>query len=170
MTFYIIKLLIMLPIMAVLIYGCLWAYRKYQPGLSQMRQKNNLSIDETLPLGNAGRLAIVNFHGKKVLIAVSRGKITPISEIGLSELGYSELDNSETDITDFQDDPDMDIPDIQDETVSNSYESEQPAKSVSSMANFRNILNKAKENAASRTMGKTTSQQDGDVSDDEAGA
>ncbi|OAO01828.1 FliO/MopB family protein [Parasphingorhabdus sp.] len=78
MTFYIIKLIIMLPLCGVLIYGSLWLYRKYQPKMMMRQNANMLNIVETLPLGVQSKLAVVDFEGRKILVAITRGSITQI--------------------------------------------------------------------------------------------
>lgn len=78
MTFYIIKLIIMLPLCGVLIYGSLWLYRKYQPKMMMRQNANMLNIVETLPLGVQSKLAVVDFEGRRILVAITRGSITQI--------------------------------------------------------------------------------------------
>lgn len=78
MTFYILKLVIMLPLIGLLIYGSLWLYRKYQPQ-SMMRQKSNsLNIVEVLPIGVNNKLAVVDFEGRKILLSVTRNGVAKI--------------------------------------------------------------------------------------------
>ena len=78
MTYYIIKLIILLPLMVGLIYGALWLYRKYQPGLMQVPSDRELKFVESLSLGTAGKLTLIDFAGQRVLIAVTRSQITHI--------------------------------------------------------------------------------------------
>jgi flagellar protein FliO/FliZ len=78
MTFYIINLFIMLPLMGLLIYGCLWLYRKYQPQMMVGQNSNVLNVVETLPLGVQSKLAVVDFGGRKILLAVTRNGIQKI--------------------------------------------------------------------------------------------
>ena len=61
MTYYILKLVIMLPLMAGMIVGALWLYRKYQPGLAQGARQQDLRLVETLSMGTSGKLAVVEF-------------------------------------------------------------------------------------------------------------
>ncbi|WOE74773.1 FliO/MopB family protein [Alterisphingorhabdus coralli] len=83
MTYYILKLVIMLPIMAVMIYAALWTYRKYQPGLSSHVQKRELKLVETMPMGTSGKLAVVEFAGQKILLSATRGNIQHIASADL---------------------------------------------------------------------------------------
>jgi flagellar protein FliO/FliZ len=78
-TYYIVKLLIILPLMAGLIYGALWLYRKYQPGLVRSSSALVLMCVESLALGTAGKLSIIDFAGQKVLISVTRSQITHLA-------------------------------------------------------------------------------------------
>lgn len=79
MTFYILKLVIMLPLIGLLIYGSLWLYRKYQPQTMMMRQNSNaLNIVEVLPIGVNNKLAVVDFEGRKILLSVTRNGVAKI--------------------------------------------------------------------------------------------
>jgi flagellar protein FliO/FliZ len=78
MTFYIVKLVIMLPLIGLLIYGSLWLYRKYQPQ-GMMRPKTNiLNVVEVLPIGLNNKLAVVDFEGSKILLSVTRSGVQKI--------------------------------------------------------------------------------------------
>lgn len=83
MTYYIIKLVIMLPIMAGMIYGSLWLYKKYQPGmmarLDMAGPQRDLKITETVSLGVSGKLAVVEFAGQRILVSVTRARIDTIA-------------------------------------------------------------------------------------------
>ena len=83
MTYYIIKLLIMLPVMGGMIYGSLWLYRKYQPGmmarLDMAGPQRELKVTETVSMGVSGKLAVVEFAGQKILLSVTRARIDPIA-------------------------------------------------------------------------------------------
>ncbi len=79
MTFYILKLVIMLELIGLLIYGSLWLYRKYQPQTMMMRQNSNaLNIVEVLPIGVNNKLAVVDFEGRKILLSVTRNGVAKI--------------------------------------------------------------------------------------------
>lgn len=83
MAYYIIKLIIMLPIMAGMIYGSLWLYKKYQPGmmarLDMSGQNRDLKVVETVSMGVSGKLAVVEFAGQKILVSVTRARIDTIA-------------------------------------------------------------------------------------------
>lgn len=82
MAYYIIKLIIMLPIMAGMIYGSLWLYKKYQPGMIarlDMGVQRDLKVVETVSMGVSGKLAVVEFSGQRILISVTRARIDTIA-------------------------------------------------------------------------------------------
>ena len=85
MTYYILKLVIMLPLMAGMIVGALWLYRKYQPGLAQGARQQDLRLVETLSMGTSGKLAVVEFGDQRILLSATRGKIDPITARPITE-------------------------------------------------------------------------------------
>jgi len=78
MTYYIIKLFIMVPLIGLLIFGSLWLYRKYQPQMMMRQNSNLLNVVETLPMGVQSKLAVVDFGGRQILLAVTRNGIEKI--------------------------------------------------------------------------------------------
>jgi len=81
MTSYILKLLILIPLVCGMAYGALWLWRKAQPGMMMGGQRTRrLRMVEALPVGATGRLAVVEFADKQLLLSISRGKIELISE------------------------------------------------------------------------------------------
>ncbi len=78
MTFYIVKLFIMVPMIGLLIYGSLWLYRKYQPQMMMRQNSNLLNVVETVPMGVQSKLAVVDFGGRQILLAVTRNGIQKI--------------------------------------------------------------------------------------------
>lgn len=80
MFWYFVKLLILLPMVGGMAFGALWLWRKYQPGMMAAGGERSLKVVEALPMGTAGRLAVVEFEGQRLLIAVTRGRIEKIAE------------------------------------------------------------------------------------------
>lgn len=83
MTAYFIKLLVMLPLVGGMAFGALWLWRRVQPGLALAPRDRAVKLVEALPMGTAGRLAVVEFADRRLLIAVSRGRIELISDAPL---------------------------------------------------------------------------------------
>ncbi|QTD57673.1 flagellar biosynthetic protein FliO [Parasphingorhabdus cellanae] len=75
MTAYIIKLLLLLPVMGGLIFAALWLYCKYQPALMNAQKERRVKILETLPMGGFAKLAVIEFDGQMLLISVNRTRI-----------------------------------------------------------------------------------------------
>ncbi len=82
MTAYILKLVILIPLVAGLAYGALYLWRKLQPGMAVGQRERLVKLVDAVPLGATGRLAVVEFGGKNLLIAVSRNGVQLISESG----------------------------------------------------------------------------------------
>lgn len=78
MTYYIVKLFIMVPMIGLLIYGSLWLYRKYQPQMMMRQNSSLLNVVETVPMGVQSKLAVVDFGGHQILLAVTRNGIQKI--------------------------------------------------------------------------------------------
>lgn len=80
MTAYILKLVILVPLVAGLAFGALWLWRKVQPGMAFGNRARAVKLVDALPLGATGRLAVVEFGGKHLLVAVSRAGIQLVAE------------------------------------------------------------------------------------------
>ncbi|WP_375194412.1 FliO/MopB family protein [Sphingobium sp.] len=80
MIWYFVKLLILLPLVGGMAFGALWLWRKYQPGMMVGQNDRSLKLLEALPMGTFGKLAVVEFEGKKILLSVTRGRIEKIAE------------------------------------------------------------------------------------------
>lgn len=80
MFWYFVKLLILLPLVGGMAFGALWLWRKYQPGMMVGQNYRSLKLLEALPMGTFGKLAVVEFEGKKILLSVTRGRIEKIAE------------------------------------------------------------------------------------------
>lgn len=80
MTAYFIKLLVMLPLVGGMAFAALWLWRKLQPGMAIGQRDRAAKVVEALPLGMAGRLTVVDFADRRLLLAVSRSRIELIAE------------------------------------------------------------------------------------------
>ena len=80
MFWYFVKLLILLPLVGGMAFGALWLWRKYQPGMIAGQDGRSLKMLEALPLGTFGKLAVVEFEGKKILLSVTRSRSEKIAE------------------------------------------------------------------------------------------
>ena len=77
---YLLNLVLMLLFVAGLAVGALWLTRRVRPGLAFGRREQAVRVVDAVPLGTTGRLAVVEFAGRRILIAVSRGRIEKLAE------------------------------------------------------------------------------------------
>ena len=82
---YILKLVILIPLVGGLAFGSLWLWRRVQPGMAFTQRARMVKLVDAIPLGATGKLAVVDFAGKRLLLAVSRTGVTLISETEATE-------------------------------------------------------------------------------------
>lgn len=82
---YILKLVFLVPLVAGLAFGALWLWRKVQPGMMTGQRDRLVKLVDAIPLGATGRLAVVEFGGKHLLLAVSRGQVQLLTEAAPAE-------------------------------------------------------------------------------------
>ena len=87
---YILRLLVLVPLVAGLAFLALWLWRKVQPGMALRQRDRMVSIVDALPLGATGRLAVVEFSGKRLLLAIARGQVQLLSEAPILETTVDE--------------------------------------------------------------------------------
>ena len=72
---YILKLVILLPLVCGLMIGALYLWRKLEARMSGQPQNRMLKVQETMMISPGLRLAVLEFEGKKLLISVGRGGV-----------------------------------------------------------------------------------------------
>ena len=77
---YLLNVLLMLVLVAGMAVGALWLTRKLQPGLALGQRNRAVKLIDALPMGATGRLAVVEFEGQRLLIAVARGRIELLAQ------------------------------------------------------------------------------------------
>ena len=77
---YLLRLLLLVPLVGGLAFGSLWLWRKLQPGIAIGNRERAVKIVDAIPMGATGRLAVVEFANRHILISVSRGRIEKIAE------------------------------------------------------------------------------------------
>ncbi len=82
---YILKLVFLVPLVAGLAFGAIWLWRKVQPGMMTGQRDRLVKLVDAIPLGATGRLAVVEFGGKHLLLAVSRGQVQLLTESAPAE-------------------------------------------------------------------------------------
>lgn len=79
MFWYILKLLVLLPLIAGLAWACLKLARRMQEKAGGTGAKS-IRIVETTMLSPTLRLAVIEFHGREILVSASRQGLTRLAE------------------------------------------------------------------------------------------
>ena len=78
---YLLNVVVMLVLVAGMAVGTLWLMRKFQPGLGIGQRDRAVRIVDAVSLGaTGGKLAVVEFEGKRLLVGISRGRMDLLSE------------------------------------------------------------------------------------------
>lgn len=81
MTWYVIKLIILLPLIGGMIWGSLKLAQRLQGRLgAPQRGARAVRIVETTMLSPTMRLAVLEFHGREILVSTSRHGLTRLAE------------------------------------------------------------------------------------------
>jgi flagellar protein FliO/FliZ len=86
MLWYILKLLVLLPMIGLLAWGSLKFAQKMQAKVAGAPGSKSVRIIETVMLSPSQRLAVIEFHGREILVAVSRNGLTRLAEAPAREL------------------------------------------------------------------------------------
>lgn len=80
MLWYILKLIVLLPLIGLLAWGCLKLAQKMQERAGAGGGTKSVRIVETTMLSPTLKLAVVEFHGREILVSVSRNGLTRLAE------------------------------------------------------------------------------------------
>jgi flagellar protein FliO/FliZ len=81
MLWYVVKLLILLPLIGGMIWGSLKLAQRLQGRLgAPQRGTRAVRIVETTMLSPTIRLAVLEFHGREILVSTSRHGLTRLAE------------------------------------------------------------------------------------------
>jgi flagellar protein FliO/FliZ len=80
---YILKLVILLPLVCGLLIGCLYAWRKLEARLPKNQGERMVQVRETMMLSPGLKLAVLEFEGQKLLVSVSRSGVTLVDKKAL---------------------------------------------------------------------------------------
>jgi flagellar protein FliO/FliZ len=79
---YILKLVVLLPLVCGLLIGCLYLWRKLEARLPKQQGERMVQVKETMMLSPGLRLAVIEFEGRKLLVSVSRTGVTLVDKSG----------------------------------------------------------------------------------------
>ena len=78
---YILKLLILVPLVAGLAWGSLWLWRRAQQGIGAAGRRERLvTLLDVTQLGATAKLAVVEFEGRRLLLSVSRTGVQLVAD------------------------------------------------------------------------------------------
>ncbi|TKD52009.1 flagellar biosynthetic protein FliO [Sphingomonas baiyangensis] len=77
---YILKLVILLPLVCGLLIGCLWLWRKLDTRMPGQQGERMLKVRETMMISPGTRLAVLDFEGRRLLVSVSRAGVALIDK------------------------------------------------------------------------------------------
>ncbi len=80
MVWYIVKLIVLLPLIGVLAWGCLKFAQKMQEKATGGTAGKAVKVVETTMLSPTLKLAVLEFHGREILVSVSRQGLTRLAE------------------------------------------------------------------------------------------
>lgn len=82
MLWYIVKLLFLLPLIGLLIWGSLKLSQRLQArlGAGMAGRTRSVRVVETLMLSPTQRLAVLEFHGREILVSASRHGLVRLAE------------------------------------------------------------------------------------------
>lgn len=89
MTAYILKLVFLVPVVGGMAFAALWLWKKVQPGMAVGTRERAVKVVDAIPLGATGRLAVVEFGDKQLLLAVSRGTVQLLTETKIEPKSFA---------------------------------------------------------------------------------
>jgi flagellar protein FliO/FliZ len=87
MLWYILKLMVLLPLIGGLAWGTLKLAQKMQARIAAAAPgTRSVRIVETVMLSPSQRLAVIEFHGREILVAATRSGMTRLAEAPAREV------------------------------------------------------------------------------------
>ena len=77
---YILKLVVLLPLVCGLMVGCLYLWRKFETRMPGKPSSRMIAVRETMMISPGLRLAVIDFEGKRLLVSVGRGGVNLIEK------------------------------------------------------------------------------------------
>lgn len=78
---YLLKLAVLLPLIGLLIWGSLKLTRKMHSRLGgDATRERSVRVVETVMLSPGQKLAVIEFHGREILVSATRSGMTRLAE------------------------------------------------------------------------------------------
>ena len=78
---YILKLVILLPLVCGLMIGCLYLWRRLESRMPGKPSARLITVKETMMISPGVRLAVLDFEGKRLLVSVARGGVSLVEKV-----------------------------------------------------------------------------------------
>lgn len=92
MLWYILKLMLLLPLIGLMIWGTLKLAQRVQGRMGGPQDGNRaIRIVETTMLSPTMRLAVIEFHGREILVSTSRNGLTRLAEAPARSMTQEQL-------------------------------------------------------------------------------
>ncbi len=77
---YILKLIVLLPLVCGLMIGCLYLWRRLESRMPGRNETRMIAVKETMMISPGLRLAVIDFEGKRLLVSVGRGGVVLVDK------------------------------------------------------------------------------------------
>ena len=84
---YILKLVVMLPLVCGLMIGCVWLWCRLESRMPGKATTRLVQVRETMMISPGLRLAVIDFEGKRLLVSVGRGGVNLVDKTGIHGVG-----------------------------------------------------------------------------------
>ncbi|WP_230483417.1 flagellar biosynthetic protein FliO [Sphingomonas sp. Leaf21] len=78
---YILKLVILLPLICGLMIGCLYLWRRLESRMPGRPATRLIHVRETMMISPGLRLAVIEFEGRNLLVSVGRGGVQLVDKV-----------------------------------------------------------------------------------------
>lgn len=78
---YILKLVVLLPLVCGLMIGCLYLWRRLESRMPGRPATRLIHVRETMMISPGLRLAVIEFEGRNLLVSVGRGGVQLVDKV-----------------------------------------------------------------------------------------
>ena len=78
---YILKLVVLLPLVCGLMIGCLYLWRRLESRMPGRNEARMIAVKETMMISPGTRLAVIEFEGQRLLVSVGRGGVALVDKV-----------------------------------------------------------------------------------------
>ncbi len=79
---YVLKLIVLLPLVCGLMIGSLYLWRKLETRMPGAAATRTIAVRETMMISPGVKLAVVDFEGRRLLVSVTRTGVTLVDKGG----------------------------------------------------------------------------------------